>query len=167
LFHKYEVATNCRTYYPGRPRQFSSWYGGSDAEVLLIFSSSVFSPFISVSIMQAWVVLAIGWGTRRRDWRGLAVLLVSAVFLVPGAAFFQALHAAGRISDATWRTSTLWNVFLGPQATWAVLVLLIILFSSPKHAVDGFRTANVQRRDLPNESCSPYHAVIRQLSCRS
>jgi hypothetical protein len=77
------------------------------------------------------IVLAIGWGfAHLREWRGKAVLLTSAPFLIPGAALLQTFHAAHWISEAAWNHNFFINMFLGPQATWAVLLTLAALLTS-------------------------------------
>jgi hypothetical protein len=85
-------------------------------------------PFYQRIYNAGLVVLVIGWGLDRiRHWSGKAVLLVSAIFLVPGGALLQRLHQSGRISQFAWEHNIALNLFLGPQATWAVLLLFAVM----------------------------------------
>jgi glycosyl transferase family 87 len=89
-------------------------------------------PFYQRIYNAGLVVLAIGWAMAHlREWRWKAVLLASAIFLVPGAALLQTLHAQHWISDFEWDRSILINVFFGPEATWAILVLIVIVLTAP------------------------------------
>lgn len=54
------------------------------------------------------------------------VLLLMAVFLVPGAAFLQELAVGGHIPEAV-TTSWFWNCVLMPHESWALLALSVFL----------------------------------------
>ena len=104
------------------------------AELILIGLLPVYQRIYNASV----ILLAIAWGVSNfRHWRGKAVVLISSVFLVPGAAFLQSLHARGAVSDAAWNYSLPLNVFVGPLATWAIVAVVVILLSVPTAALNG------------------------------
>jgi hypothetical protein len=109
-------------------------------------------PFYQRIYNAGLVMLAIAWGVAHvREWRGKAALLASAIFLAPGAALFQTLHERRWISDFEWNHSLLINLFLGPEATWAILVLIAILLTAPVRCSGGnFVTGNLVRSHAPS-----------------
>ena len=125
------------------------WRRHADISALVLIG---LLPFYQRIYNAGLVVLAIGWGVAHlREWRGKAVLLASAIFLVPGSALLQTLHERRWISDSAWDHSFLINFFLGPQATWAILVLIAILLTAPVRCSGGnFVTSNLVRSHAPS-----------------
>jgi len=111
------------------------WRRHTDISVLVLIG---LLPFYQRIYNAGLVMLAIAWGfAHLREWRGKGVLFVSAIFLVPGAALLQTLHERRWISDFAWDHSVLINLFLGPEATWAILVLIAILLTVPRPPIEN------------------------------
>lgn len=73
------------------------------------------------------------------------VLLLMAVFLVPGAAFLQELVIGGHV-PAGVASSWFWNCVVMPHETWALFALCLVLLYGVRVASSGSRseTASVQ-----------------------
>ena len=84
------------------------------------------------------IVLALGWAFARwRQKRAKLVLIIAALFLVPLTAILQVLHARNWITDSVWYHSWWFNVFVGPHATWALLLMIAVLLFPEKSSEES------------------------------
>jgi hypothetical protein len=73
------------------------------------------------------------------------VLLLMAVFLVPGAAFLQEFVIGGHVPEAV-TSSWFWNCIVMPHETWALLVLCSVLLYAIRVASSGNRSGTTSAR---------------------
>ena len=65
------------------------------------------------------------------------MLIIAALFLVPLTAILQVLHARNWITDSVWYHSWWFNVFVGPHATWALLLMIAVLLFPEKSSEES------------------------------
>jgi len=75
------------------------------------------------------------------------VLLLIAVFLVPGAAFLQEFVIGGHVPEAV-TSSWFWNCIVMPHETWAILALCSVLLYAIRVASSGSRSGTTSARAI-------------------